>query len=736
VQQIVRYAASLAIAVVLLGHATSIATIPFLNRLDAIIYDSKLRLTAPHRADDHVVIVDIDERSLAQVGRWPWDRKRMAELLTRLFDHYRARLVAMDVVFAEPDEHSELQALQRLAQTSLKDDTAYRNALAELRPQLDYDGQFADAMRGRPVILGYFLSNIEGRPSGELPPPVLQRGALDEGPAIVTHWTNFGANLPRLQQAAAGAGHLNPMVDVDGVLRRVPLLAEYHGNYYESLALAVVRYLRHQAPVVPGFPGRGDAIEWLDLPGLDGSYRIPVDINVAALVPYVGPEGSFRYVSAVDVLQQRLPAGALRDCIVLIGTTAAGLKDLRVTPVGSAYPGVEVQANLIAGMLDGTLKRKPAFMLGADVLQLVLAALVMILLVPRLAPLRATLVSALTLLLLAAVNLWLWSSANLVLPFAAVLILVTSLYTLAMFYGYFVESRDKRLIARLFGQYVPPELVREMARNPAHYSLAGQSAELTVMFADIQGFTRMAEALTPRQVTQLMNEYLGAMTAVIQRRRGTLDKYIGDAIMAFWGAPVEDADHAGDAVATALQMQSALAELNRGLVERGWQPLKIGIGINTGQMTVGDMGSNVRKAYTVMGDAVNIASRLESLTRHYGVGIIVGDDTRRGAAGVAFREIDRVRVKGRQGTLAIHEPIAEAGGLTKAQSEELARWHQALAAYREQDWDTAQAGLEALSAQVPDCPLYRLFLARIAHFRTSPPDAGWEGVASFETKGG
>jgi adenylate cyclase len=734
VQQIVRYAASLAVVLALLGHAAGINVIPFLDRLDAIIYDAKLRLTAPQRADARIVIVDIDERSLAQAGRWPWNRKRMAELLRRLFDRYQARLVAMDMVFAEADEHSELQALQQLAQTSLKNDAAYRSALAKLRPQLDYDGQFADAMRGRPVILGYFLSNIEGRPSGQLPPPVLRHGALDEGPAILTQWSSFSANLPRLQQAAAGAGHLNPMVDVDGVLRRVPLLAEYHGNYYASLALAVVRQLRHQAPIVPGFPGRGDAIEWLDLPDSDGSDRIPVDINVAALVPYVGPEGSFRYVSAVDVLDERLPVAALRDRIVLVGTTAAGLKDLRVTPVGNAYPGVEVQANLIAGMLDGTLKRKPAFMLGADVVQLVLAALIMILLVPRLPPLRATLVSAATLLLLAGVNLAVWTSADLVLPFAAVLILVTSLYTLDMSYGYFVESRDKRLMARLFGQYVPPELVREMARNPAHYSLAGQSAELTVMFADIQGFTRMAEALTPRQVTQLMNEYLGAMTAVIQRRRGTLDKYIGDAIMAFWGAPVEDSEHAGHAVATAMQMQSALIEVNRGLTARGWQPLKIGVGINTGQMTVGDMGSNVRKAYTVMGDAVNIASRLESLTRHYGVGIIVGDDTRRGATGMVFREIDRVRVKGRQGTLAIHEPIAEAGKLSTAQSEELARWHEALATYRAQDWQAAQAKLEALRMRTPGCALYELFLARIAQLQATPPGEGWDGVATFETK--
>jgi adenylate cyclase len=271
-----------------------------------------------------------------------------------------------------------------------------------------------------------------------------------------------------------------------------------------------------------------------------------------------------------------------------------------------------------------------------------------------------------------------------------------------------------------------------MARNPGNYSLAGRSAELTVMFADIQAFTKMAESLAPTDVARLMNEYLNAMTAVIQRQRGTLDKYIGDAIMAFWGAPLEDPGHARLAVETALQMQAALTDLNAHFARRGWQPLKVGIGINTGQMTVGDMGSSVRKAYTVMGDSVNIASRLEGLTRHYGVGVIVGEDTRKQIDGLAFRELDRVRVKGRQAPVAIYEPLPAAA----TRSEDLALWDEALDHFRARRWDEAQALVEALRDRDQDCALYALYLDRIARFRSEPPADNWQGVTNFTSKDG
>jgi adenylate cyclase len=303
-----------------------------------------------------------------------------------------------------------------------------------------------------------------------------------------------------------------------------------------------------------------------------------------------------------------------------------------------------------------------------------------------------------------------------------------------MSWGYFVESRSKRQFTELFGQYVPPELVDEMAKNPEGYSMDGRKAELTVLFSDIRGFTTISEGLEPDQLATLMNLYLGAMTEVVRDNRGTLDKYIGDAIMAFWGAPMEDPEHAKNAVQTAIKMQQALVELNKTLVQRGWPALKIGVGVNTGIMTVGDMGSPVRKAYTVMGDAVNLGSRLEGITKQYGVGIIVGELTHEKIKkDFIFRELDRVKVKGKVEPVGIYEPLGMEGELSKAQSEELKLWNQTLRAYRAQDWDGAEVGLLNLSRAHPH-HLYEVYAERIAQYRKEAPGADWDGSWKFDTK--
>jgi adenylate cyclase len=475
-------------------------------------------------------------------------------------------------------------------------------------------------------------------------------------------------------------------------------------------------------------------LEWLELPGARDSLRIPVDENVAALIPFRGVQGSFSYVSATDILKDRVAVDKLKDRIVLVGTTAPGLMDMRATPVATVYPGVEVHANLIAGMLDGTVKFRPDYLLAADLLQVLVAGALMVFVLPLLSPLLATLLGLVVVSVLSGINLALWTVGNMVMPFADVLALVVLLYALNMSWGYFVESKTKRQFSELFGQYVPPELVDEMAKNPEGYSMAGRKEELTVLFSDIRGFTTISEGLQPDQLAALMNEYLGAMTEVVRKQRGTLDKYIGDAIMAFWGAPVVDPEHARHAVLTAMEMQIALKQLNEHLQAKGWPELKIGIGINTGPMTVGDMGSPVRKAYTVMGDAVNLGSRLEGITKQYGVGIIVSDGTREKLGnGFVLRELDRVRVKGKAEPVGIFEPLGMSGQVDNATLEELKLWNEALHAYRSQDWDKAEMLLLDLTRNRPHY-LYDLYAKRINRYRQEPPGAGWDGVTTFETK--
>ncbi len=743
-QHVLKYGIGVVLMLVLLGHAARFYQIPVLGNLDHIAYDTKLSLTMPRTRDDRVVILDIDERSLAEVGRWPWGRERLATLMDRLFDHYGVMLLGIDVVFAEPDTSSGLPMLEGLAAGPLADNEGFRAELDRLRPQLDYDRRFAASLQNRPVLLGYYFSDRgDGLSTGALPDPVLPAGTFRGRSIAFASFSSFGANLPLFQASALGAGHFNPLPDFDGLNRRVPMLVEHKGAYYESLSLAVVRTLLGSPKLVPGYADGGffgvsardyAGLEWLELQSQRGTLRLPVDENVAALIPYRGPQGSFAYHSLADVLAGRTPVDALKGRVALLGTTAPGLLDLRATPVGSTYPGVEIHANLIAGMLDGHIKHRPQYVTGFDVVVLLLVGGLLLWALPRLSPMNATLLSAGMLLLLLAMNFAFWQFADFVLPIAASLLLVIGLYALNMSYGYFFESRSKRQFARMFGQYVPPELVEEMSRNPEHYSMEGRNAELTILFSDIRGFTSISEGLEPKQLTQLMNEYLGAMTFVIQDQRGTLDKYIGDAIMAFWGAPVDDPAHAIHGVTAALQMQSRLAELNSHLTARGWPELKIGIGVNTGTVTVGDMGSPVRKAYTVMGDAVNLASRLEGLTKQYGVGILVGDETRRAVKGVVFREVDRVRVKGKDEPVSIYEPLAMEADFDRARLEELKLWNQALRQFRNQEWDQAELTLFNLQRMDPECVLYGSYAEQIGHYRRSPPGKGWDGVRTFDTK--
>lgn len=742
-QNWVRYLLGVVVLLVLLGHSAKFYEFGMISRLEDFLYDQKVRLTMPRDVDDRVVIVDIDEKSLAEVGRWPWGRDKLAAMVTKLFDKYGVAVVGFDVVFAEPDNSSGLGILEAMARRELKDSAPFQAVLKELRPQLDYDSLFAEAIKGRQVILGYYFSGMEGGTVvGALPEPVIPAGSFPGRKINFEHEVSYNANLPELQKNAAGAGHFNPGVDqADGISRRVPLIEEYQGKYYEALSLAMTRAVLGFPKVVPGFPEErffssknyGD-MEWLELKTAQGSLRVPVDENVAALIPYRGAQGSFPYVSAADVLADRVKPEQLKGRIVLVGTTAPGLMDLRATPVGPAYAGVEIHANLITGMLDGAVKHHPSYVLGADVVLMVLAGGVMVFLLPLLSPLRAAIAAVVVVLFLLSVNLAFWHLGHLVLPLATSLLLVAILYAFNMSWGYFVESRSKRQFTELFGQYVPPELVDEMARNPESYSMDGRKAELTVLFSDVRGFTTISEGLQPDQLAALMNEYLGAMTEVVQRHRGTLDKYIGDLIMAFWGAPVEDRNHARHAVETAIEMQVALIELNKNLLAKGWPDLKIGVGINTGTMTVGDMGSPVRKAYTVMGDAVNLGSRLEGITKEYGVGIIVGEGTRELVKKeVVFRELDRVRVKGKDEPVGIYEPMGLEGTVDKQVLEELKLWNQTLRAYRGQDWDQAEVALLNLSRMSPR-RLYEIYSERVSHYRKEPPGEGWDGAWKFETK--
>lgn len=749
VEQLRRHWSRIAITLVplvfALAHAIGALPVHVVQRLDDIVYDTRLRATMPRTLDERIVIVDIDEKSLAEVGRWPWSRNKLAALVDELFDRQKIALLGFDVLFAESDESSGLARLKQLAQAELKDQPAFAERLSALQPALDYDAVFAKSLKDRPIVLGYyFTGDRQGRTSGVLPQPVMAREALRGRPIRFTSWDGYGANIDILARAAPVAGFFNSLPDADGVVRSVPLLAEHKGAYYESLSLAMFRMLMGGPAVEPGFPPEKflprsyQGLDHVNLRLGNRSRAIPVAEGVLTLVPFRGeggPEGgSYQYVSASDLLARRMPADTLRGKIILFGTTAPGLLDLRVTPVGEAYAGVETHANLLSGLLDDRVPVRPDWALGYDVLILLVAGLLLAFALPLISAPRAVILSSVVAAAIVALNFWLYHAQMLALPLAAALVMVGTAFALNMSYGYFVESRSKRELANLFGTYVPPELVDEMVKDPDSYSMKAASKELTVMFCDMRGFTKMSERMEPTQLQELLNAVFSRLTDIIRAHRGTIDKYMGDCVMAFWGAPVDTPHHAALAVQTAIGMSQAVHRINEEHRAKGIPEIGVGIGINTGTMCVGDMGSDVRRSYTVIGDSVNLGSRLEGLSKVYGVDIVVSESARRQAPDFAWQELDRVRVKGKEQAVGIYYPLAPAGAVPREVADELRTWGAFLKAYRAQDWDQCDLQLLNLQRLGAKKYLYELYHQRVASMRLLPFDPAWDGATTFETK--
>ena len=740
-----RIAVTLIPLVFALMHASGILRIGVLQRLDDIIYDARLRATMPQTVDDRIVIVDIDEKSLSEIGRWPWGRNKLANLVEELLDNQKVALLGFDVVFAEGDDSSGLKRLKQLAQNEMRDQPGFVDKLNQIQASLDYDAVFSRAIEKRPVVMGYyFTSDRDGRVNGVLPSPVMGPESLQGRPIKFTSWNGFGANIETIAKAAPMGGFFNSITEGDGVVRSIPLLAEYKGQYYESLSLAMFRMLIGLPKVEPGFPQEKflsrsyQGLESVLLRQGSKSLALPVDDRVATLVPFRGNGGanggSFRYISASDLLAKRLPSGSLKGKIILIGTTAPGLLDLRVTPVGETYPGVETHANVISGFLDGKVFVKPDYAIGFEVIILVLSGLTLALALPMLSAPKAVAASAAVIAAVVGLNFWLFLSYGLVLPLASALVMALTSFALNMSYGYFVESRSKRELANLFGTYVPPELVDEMVKDPDSYSMKATTKELTVMFCDMRGFTKMSETMEPTQLQALLNSVFSRLTDLIRSNRGTIDKYMGDCVMAFWGAPVDTPDHASLSVKTSLEMANAIRKLNEEHRAKGLPEIGIGIGLNTGTMCVGDMGSDIRRSYTVIGDSVNLGSRLEGLSKTYGVDIVVSESTRKQANGFAWQELDKVRVKGKDQAVTIFWPVAPVGEINTDKTAELKAWSLALKAYRLQDWDQCDVQLLNLQRQNAQKYLYQLYADRVASMRLLPFDPGWDGATNFETK--
>lgn len=622
--------------------------VPAVVALDRIVTDAWLNIR-PVTKDPRIVIVDIDERSLAQHGRWPWSRSSVARLTNNLLENGQAKLVAFDVLFAEAEQNSDLLLLDRLMSLpTFRDKT---QELAQIRSVRDADQLLMSAFDNKPVVLGYyFTGDRDGHKSGQLPAPLMQTQALADRGWRLLAWTGYGANLKRFMQTVE-AGFYTPRIDSDGLVRELPLLGDFEGQTYESLVSVVLR--KYLGSPIAEFTNDG-----LVYRSGKKTVLIPLTPEMTALIPYAGrggPNGGrYEYVSAIDVLNEKLPQGHFKDKVVLVGTTALGLTDLRATPVNPSFPGVETHASLISGALDADLKTRPSHGPWLMALVALCMGIGLSFVFSRQGVIGIVITGCFAMigtltLHAAAAGMFGW-----ILTIGAVLMLVMALSLLHLVVGYFIEGRSRRAVVEKFGQYVAPTLVSRMAQDPQNYKMDSENKELTILFADIRGFTPIAESLSPSDLREFLNRFLDAMSEIIHVHRGTVDKYIGDAVMAFWGAPIDDPDHAVHAVKAAQSMLVEIGRLNDEFSKRGWPKLQIGIGINSGIVRVGDMGSTQRRAYTVIGDAVNMAARFETLTKELKLPLAVGERTQELAGQERFTCLGLQKIAGKNELVKVY----------------------------------------------------------------------------------
>ena len=686
---------AIALGASLLALSLYRAQFAFVEQVDLRLKDARFQLRGAVTPGPEVVVVAIDNRAVKEIGRWPWSREVTAQLIDNL-SAYGAKVTALDMVFSEPQGGLPDRALARAVASS---------------PNL---------------VMGYFFRNdrqqVDPRAAAQTTSSKIKLLRLEPGVASLplTEFASLDANIAKVAAGARDFGYFNQIPDEDGLFRKAPLLLLYDGDIYPSLSLkALGRFLGREPMVeVANFGVRSVSL---------GPLELPVNEQGRLSLNYYGPTGSFLTLSAADVIGKRLPKDALKGKLVFVGATEMGIADLRATPFDPTLPGVEIHATVAANAIDKRFLLRDGRTLGLEMACMFLLPILLALLLnttPRTAVGLGYFALCCGSYFLANYLFFrfLCLDLSLIFPVAS----VTLTYAGAEAYRNLVIEKRGRYLKKAFSSYVSAELVDEIVKNPDRLKLGGEKREVSILFSDIRGFTTLSESLTPEELVRLLNEYLAPMTRIVMEEKGTLDKFIGDAVMAIYNAPLNVAGHAGRACRSALAMLDRLGELNAEFGARGLPPLDIGIGINTGEAVVGNMGADMRFDYTAIGDNVNLASRLEGLNKYYGTHVLVSESTRSQAEGHFFREVDLVRVKGKNEPVAVYELLRERG---QAESP----FDRALALYRAEDFFGASELFAGIAAGAGD-RVSELYLERCREFIATPPQAGWDGVYVAKSK--
>jgi adenylate cyclase len=722
-----------------LALALRVAEPALVQELQLRAFDGFQRLAPRPYTDVPVRIVDIDDASLERIGQWPWPRSEVAALVDQLFRR-GAAVVVFDAVFAEPDRTSPARLLDGI--TGLALDAKLRRDIEQLP---DHDALLARAFAEGRVVTGFVFTDEEG---GRDPRAAAGFNYGGDPFAHLAPRNGTVVNLPDLEAAASGNGAFTVDPDLDGIHRRVPLLFAHEGALYPSLAAEAIRVASGAKAYSVKTAGSSGEASFGTSTGITQlrigtEFTVPTGSRGEIWVWYTSSVPG-RSVPAWELLAGDVDPKKIEGNIVLVGTTAAGLRDVRATPLDPVSSGVSVHAQIIEQILLGDYLERPDWATGAELLYLLVLGLLLALLIPRVGAVGTALLGAGGIAVAVALSWYAYDSWHWLLDPVYPGVAALGVYLVGSLQNYLHSEAQRRRVRGAFGRYLAPTLVDELAANPDKLRLGGEMRDMTLLFCDIRGFTSISEHLDPQALTHLLNRFLTPMTDIILASRGCIDKYIGDCVMAFWNAPLDDAEHALHACQTALSMVKALEQLNAKLAEgdagfgRPLPPLAVGIGINTGMCCVGNMGSDQRFDYSVISDEVNLASRLQGQSESYGASIVISENTRVRVPGFACLEIDLVRVKGKTRPARIHVLL---GGEELASSEpfrELVQLHgEMLAAYRGRRWEEVLAALSECRRAGGGFALgdlYRLYEERVAAFRSVPPPPDWDGVYVASSK--
>lgn len=704
---------------------------PGITMLNHLIYD---RMVSLYLRKDirpvRVVIVDIDERSVKVEGRWPWPRDKFAALLTRL---QQAKVVTagLDIVMSEPEINYAIglkDKLKQLGPSAANYAAALPALLDKIAPLIDNDTLLVKVLAGYDVVLGFLFHDENDVKKGQLPPPLTdEKGQPFSANEYTIHSFNgYNASFADFINASKHGGFVSNLPDSDGAVRHGLTVAAYDGRLYPSLALAVaMRYLLvdHLQLMSKQYGGK----KHLYGLQLDGAF-IPTNEKGEVYIPFWGGPKTLEYYSATDVLNGAVDANALAGAVVIVGSSMILLADLHDSPVATLFPGVEMVGNLVTGIAGQQIIAPYEWQEPSGLVILAVVGLFLVVLLPFLSVSRMFFVSTMSLVGILGMTLFCFVYQATYVPAGYLLVLLFCLTALNYIVEFINVKRQKSQINQLFGQYVPEQYVKGLLESPELYTMEGKTREMTAFFTDIRGFSGLSEGLDASGVKRLLNTFFTPLTEIVFNHQGTIDKYVGDMVVAFWGAPIDDPLHATHAITASLAIFKKLPAINETMIASGLPAVNIGIGLGSGLMNVGDMGSAFRRAYTVLGDTVNLASRLQDLTKFYHLPILTNDGCRAGQDGFLWYTVDKVAVKGRKQASMIYHPICAVSEGTDALRQEIEDYERALADYYAKAFVSAKQQFEALREQHPTVYLYQMYLERIAEFELTPPPDDWDGV--------